>query len=62
VQAFVPEGTPNGQAEADELVKGLVSPAACNEQAEILDTNEIFAFLGNTQSAPGAVASPACSN
>jgi hypothetical protein len=62
VAAFVPEGTPGGQQKAETLVKGIVVPKACTADGTILESSEIFSFIGNTQAAPAATASPACAN
>ncbi len=60
VAAFIPSGTPGAQGQAEQFVKGLVSPAVCTDQAKNLTNSEVFAFL--PASAPVATPAPACAN
>jgi len=60
VAAFVSPTAPAAQVEAEALVKGLVSAAACTQDAKNLTDGEVFSLPG--ASAPHAAPAPACAN
>jgi hypothetical protein len=61
VPAFVQPGSPASEDQAEVLLKGLLSAAACTADAKNLTESEVFAFLGSG-GPPMATKAPACAN
>jgi len=61
VPAFISPTAPGAEAQAEVLLKGLLSAAVCTADAKNLTDSEVFGFLGSG-GAPVATPAPACAN